>query len=229
MKYLVLIFFFTLSSVAGEAQNDARVLLRHVFSKLQQARDYTANANITVNMPHIRIQPIDVKIYFKQKDKLHVESKSIAILPRQGFDHISKLLSDTNSYTAMIQGEESFRSSKVTVVNVIPLSDTSDVILAKFWIDPSQSVVMKSQLTTRSSGTIQIEYAYGKQIVYGLPDKMQFTVDIKKFRMPKKFSNGVNTNAAEENGPGKEANQGIITIVLSNYLVNKGIPDSILK
>jgi hypothetical protein len=39
----------------------------------------------------------------------------------------------------------------------------------------------------------------------------------------------VNTNAAEENGPGKEANQGMITIVLSNYLVNKGIPDSIFK
>lgn len=228
MRHLAFILLLTITC-GVEAQDDARELLRNVFGKLQKTRDYTANANITVDMPYIRIQPIDVKIYFKQKDKFHVESKGIAIIPRQGFDQITGILSDTNSYTAMVQGYENYSAIKAAVVNVIPLSDTSDVILAKFWIDPKHWVVMKSQLTTRSSGTIHIEYEYGKQIAYGLPDKMIFMVDVKKFRMPKKFSNGVNTNTPDRAVTGKEENKGTITVVLSNYQVNIGIPDSIFK
>lgn len=213
------------SIVQGYAQKDADGYLQAISGKFKKVNDYTVQADIKVDMPFIRILPTHVKIYYKQKDKFKVESKSIAIVPRQGFDQISKILANKNSYTAMIQGEETIGTGKATIVNVIPLSDTIDIILAKLWIDPVNSVIVKSQLTSKTSGTILTEYIYGSQLDYGLPDKMIFTVDTKKFKLPKKFESDANKGDTKNN----KNKKGKIFINLSNYKVNKGISDALFK
>jgi len=210
------------------AQNDAEGYLLGVSGKLKKVNDYSVQANIKVDMPFIRILPTDVKIYYKQKDKFKVETKGIAIVPRQGFDQISTVLADKSSYTAMIQGQETIGNTSTTIVNVIPLSDTSDLILAKLWIDPIKSVIIKSQLTTKSSGTILTEYFYGNQVDYGLPDKMIFTVDSKKFKMPKNIGADPNKSDTKKNN-NKENKKGKIYIEFTNYQVNKGISDAVFK
>lgn len=219
---ITLIFFLPL-----HAQHNSTPLLRSVYNTLQKAKDYTVQAHIKVEIPFIRMEPVDVKIFFKQKDKFKVESQGIAMVPRQGFDQASKILADTNSYTSILQGEERIGIIQTKIVNVIPLSDTSDIVLAKFWIDPQQSVIVKSQLTTRSSGTIVTDYKYGSQIAFGLPDEMTFWVDVKKFKAPKGTMVEVNKNASDKDNNGNK--KGKISIVLTNYQVNKGIADSIFK
>jgi outer membrane lipoprotein-sorting protein len=227
-KY-ILVVIVALISVQLYSQNKANSLLNGVYKKLQTAKDYSVQANIKVDMPFIRILPANVKIYFKQKDKFKVESKSIAVVPRQGFNQISKVMADTNSFTAIVQGEEKIGTVQTTIVNVIPLSDTSDVILGKFWIDPKQRVILKSQLTTRSNGTIVTEFTYGSQIAYGLPDKMIFSVDVKKFKVPKGAIANSDNSKTEKDTKGKENKQGKIFITLTNYQVNKGIDDGVFK
>ena|SRR6218665_456704 len=221
---LFLAFFISQAS----AQTNANAILRGVYNKLQKAKDYSVNAHIKVDMPFIRMMPIDAKIYYKQKDKFKVESKSIAIVPRQGFDQASKMLADTNAYTAVAQGNELIGNVQTTIINIIPLSDTSDLILGKLWIDAKQNVILKSQLTTKSSGTILTEYTYGAQIAYGLPDKMIFSVDMKKFKIPKSVSADIN-NTTKEEDKNKDKKKGQIFIDLTNYQVNKGIPDTVFK
>jgi hypothetical protein len=172
---------------------------------------------------------MDVKIYFKQPDQLKVISKGIAMIPKQGFGQVSKLLADSGSYTSMIQGTEKIGSVQTRIVNVIPLSETSDIILGKFWIDPVHKVIIRSQFTTRSSGTIVTGYTYGSQVTYGLPDQMVFNVDVKKFKMPKNVTDNTDkdTPAKQEKGTGNT--MGTITVGLTGYIVNKGIPDQIFN
>jgi outer membrane lipoprotein-sorting protein len=222
------LFLFILLTAGSSAfaQTDAKEILRQVYGKLQKAKDYSVQANIKIDMPFIRMMPVEAKIYFKQKDKFKVESKSIAIVPRQGFDQSSKMLADTNSFTAVIQGNDMINGTAVTIVNIIPLADSSDLILGKLWIDPKQSIILKSQLTSKSNGTILTEYSYGSQAAFGLPDKMIFSVDVKKFKIPKSMTADMNNNVAEKDKK-KDAKQGKIFIVLSNYQVNKGISDSV--
>lgn len=221
----LLTFAFLLISLFSIAQTDANKILHGVYGKLQKAKDYTVDINVKVDMPFIRMMPVNAKIYYKQKDKFKVESKSIAIVPRQGFDQASKMLADTNAYTAVAQGTELVGNILTSIINIIPLSDTSDLILGKLYIDPKQSVILKSQLTTKSSGTILTEYIYGAQIAYGLPDKMTFSVDVKKFKIPKSVAADMN-NKNDPNDKAKDKKKGQIFITLSNYQVNKGIPDS---
>jgi outer membrane lipoprotein-sorting protein len=223
-----LILLFILMSYASFSQTDARLTLRAVYNKLQKAKDYSVQANIKVDMPFIRMLPIDATIYFKQKDKFHVESKSIAIVPRQGFDQSSRMLADTNSFTAVAQGTEMLGTIKTSLISILPLSDTSDLILGKLWIDAQQSLILKSQLTTKSNGTITTEYSYGSQSAFGLPDKMIFSVDVKKFKIPKGVATD-NHTTDEKKKKENEKKKGKIYINLSNYQVNKGIPDSKFK
>ncbi len=229
IKFLVVFLFAILSGETVMAQQNANQILRAVYLKSQKAKDYSVLANIKVDMPFIRMLPIDAKIYFKQKDKFKVESKSIAIVPRQGFDQSSKMLADTNSFTAIMQGNELINGTLTNIINIIPLSDTSDLILGKLWIDNKQNVVLKSQLTTKSNGTILMEYTYGAQLLYGLPDKMIFSVDVKKFKIPKSVSGDINNSSTENPDKTKDPKKGKIYITLTNYQINKGVPDTIFK
>lgn len=224
-------FLFLMLLILSPQSNaqDAKLILRGVYNNLQKVKDYTVQANIKVDMPFIRMLPIDAKIYFKQKDKFKVESKSIAIVPRQGFDQSSKMLADTNSFTALAQGTEMIGTVAANVINVIPMSDTTDLILGKLWIDAKRNVILKSQLTTKSNGTILTEYEYGSQTAYGLPDKMTFSVDVKKFKIPKGVTADINNSEAEKKDKGKDPKKGKIFITLTNYQINKGIPDTVFK
>ena len=166
--------------------------------------------------------PINTKLYFKQKDKFKIDTKSIAILPKQGFLQFSGLVKDTLNYTAIFQSYDNINEKKTSLINLIPNNDTSDVILAKLWIDPIDQVIIKSLITTKSSGTIKTEYTYGSQIAFGLPDVIKFVVDVKKFKIPKALAADINTSKSKT----VEKKSGEIRVSLKNYIINKGIDDA---
>jgi hypothetical protein len=226
LNLLLAFAILTFSSIPVLSQNETgNQLLNKVYQKIQKAKDYSVTANIKVDMPFIKMIPIDVKIYFKQKDKFKVESKSIALVPRQGFDQLSKMLSDSNQFTCMVQGIEMIGPTTTKIINIIPLSDTTDIILGKLWVDPIQNIVLKLQLTTKTSGTIVTEYSYLEQILYGLPDEMIFTIDVKKFKLPKIMGTDTQKEKVDTKNKEPEKKKGKIVVKLSNYKINKGIPD----
>ncbi|MEO0311346.1 MAG: hypothetical protein RIQ89_1003 [Bacteroidota bacterium] len=217
---ILLLSFFTGSSIADELP---RQYLRAINLKFAQVNNYSASIVVTTEIPFIKMFPIKATIYFKQPDLLRIKSKSIAILPKQNVDQLFKIMADTASYEAYLQGDEPINGSETKLVNIVPISDTSDVVLAKFWIDIKKSVVLKSQITTRTNGTIIANYTYGSNERYALPEKIIFTVDTKKFKIPKAVSADLNNYNAAQNDKAKLGKKGKITIEFSNYLINKGI------
>jgi len=228
LKKIIYVLVVLLCAKGFESfSQNPNTLLNSVYTKLNKANDYTVDVNIKVDLPFIKMLPINAKIYFKQKDKFKVDSKSIAIVPKQGFVQLNKLISDSNSYTAILQSSEIVNASKISLINIIPLNDTGDVILGKLWVDEKNSVIKKSQITTKTNGTILTEYTYGNQLAYGLPDVMNFEVDIKKFKIPKAVAADINTSQKKE--AEKVGKKGKIIIKLTNYQINKGIADAVFK
>lgn len=219
--YSFTLFLIVVCAINLVAQNP-RSLINQVQTKLNKATNYKADILIKVDLPYIIMMPINTKLYFKQKDKFKIDTKSIAILPKQGFLQLNKLVSDTINYTAMFQSFETINKIKTSLINLIPNNDTSDVVLAKLWVDTENQVIIKSQVTTKSSGTIKTEYTYGSQIIYGLPDVIKFIVDIKKFKIPKALAADINTTKSKK----EEKKTGEIIVTLKNYEINKGIADS---
>jgi len=217
------------SGIPIKAQKTPGQQLHGVYLRLMKVKDYTVDAEIRADIPLIRILPVNATIYFKQPDKFKVESKSIAIMPRQGFSDLARIIKDTTSYTAVYTGKETIGKSQALIISLIPIVDTGDLILAKFWIDETQALVLKSQLTTRSIGTMMIEYFYTSQVAVGLPDKMIFTVDVKKFKVPKAMATEIQNGDNTPKGKVKESKKGTVAIIFKNYRINQGLKDSFFK
>jgi outer membrane lipoprotein-sorting protein len=228
MKKLLFIFFLFFQFLVYS--QDANVLLDKVVAKINNVKDYSVDALIRTNIPFIKIVPVKAKIYFKQKDKFKIVSKGIVILPKQGFTDVNTFLSKTKSYMAVDGGTKMIGELKTSLITVIPTSENSEFVLAKLWIDPKNAVIISSQITTRSSGTVNVDYFYSSEIAFGLPSELIFEIDIKKFKMPKSVAADINNDKPKDKSKKKTADKkGIITIKLSNYIINKGINDAIFE
>ena len=223
----ILLLFATFSSFSQEV--DADVVIQQLVTKLNTVKDYSVDANIKANIPLIKILPVNASIYFKQKDKFKVVSKGIAILPKQGFTDVNTFLMKKGSYMAVSSGTKTINEIKTNLITVIPTGETSEIILAKLWIDTKRDVIIRSQVTTRSSGTVTIDYSYGSEINFGLPNQLVFTIDVKKFKMPKSVAADLNKTDSQKQKTADKDQKGTITIKLTNYKVNKGINDAVFK
>jgi outer membrane lipoprotein-sorting protein len=225
MKKLFFLFLLLLTSFA-KAQ-DAKQILDGLSSKINRVHDYSVSAKIKSDIPLIKVFTVNATLYFKQKDKFRIVSKGIAVLPKQGFADITKLLSQKDAYTPITTGSETIGGTKAVILTLLPASDTIELVLAKLWVDTVNHIVLKSQVTTRSNGTVTAEYTFGTQKEYGLPDSILFTVDVKKFKIPKGIATDINRTKTEENKP--PAKTGKISVVLTDYVINKGIDDSVFR
>lgn len=223
------IFFLVLLSISfGFNAQEASVLLQEVVDKLNSAKDYSVDVNIKADIPMIKILPVKATIYFKQKDKFKVVSKGIAILPKQGFTDVNAFLAKKSAYMAVDGGQKTIGSIKTNLVTVIPTVDDSEFVLAKLWIDPKRKLIIASEITTRSSGTVAVAYEYGEKSDFGLPSKMVFTVDIKKFKLPKSVASDIHDTDGKDKKKDNRK-QGTIELTFSNYKVNAGISDEFFK
>jgi hypothetical protein len=130
---------------------------------------------------------------------------------------------------AVSGGVKTIDDIKTNLISVIPTGETSEIILAKLWIDTKRDVIIRSQVTTRSSGTVLVDYSYGTEVQYGLPNQLVFTIDVKKFKMPKSVAADLNKTDKQKQKTADKDQKGTITIKLTNYKVNKGISDNVFK
>ncbi len=221
---LLIIFIIPLSVFSQVAE----VTIENLNARMDRIRDYSADALIKSDIPLIKILPVRATIYFKQKNKFRIKSKGIAILPKQGFLDLSELLSGKENYTALFSGFDVIGNYRSEIITILPAGDTTDLILAKLWIDPTGYLVRKSQITTRTNGTITIDYTYNNQNKFGLPDSMIFTVDVKKFKIPKGVATDINKISSEEEKK-PTSKTGKIFIQLTNYQINKGLSDEVFQ
>jgi outer membrane lipoprotein-sorting protein len=175
LSFLLSLLFLTHLTSA----QDPNELVKAVRLKLEKVTDYAADVHIKAQVPMIKIDEVDAKIFYKQPNQMKVESKGIAILPKQGLGELNNFLTNEKGYTCALNGSKMLGDVKTTVVSVLPLTENADVILVKLWIDPAKDLILKSQITSKSNGTLDINYFYGDQAKYGLPYKMVFTIDVK--------------------------------------------------
>lgn len=225
----IIVFFLCLLTTGqspAQSSPDALALIREVNAKFARVKDYQAKAIVDVRISFMKILPQKAKVFYRRPDKFRVKSEGIAILPRQNLDQLFQLTANENEFMAFAIGDDAVQGVPVKVLNIVPVSDTSDLILAKIWVDPVKDLVLKSQLTTKTNGTILIEYTFGTQSAFALPDQAVFTIEVRKFKIPKAISADLNS-AASKKDSGKEQKTGKIILRFSDYQINKGLADAV--
>ena len=228
MKNASLLFLLLLcSGTALKGQSSPKALIHEVNRKFAQVRDYSADLNMRFNIPSVTLEPVSGKVFYKAPDKFRIKATGILFMPRQNPYFALQSVRDTNAFTAVLSGQEQIGAVKTSVINVIPHDNAADLILARLWVDPVRHLILKSQLTTRSSGVLTAEQFYGAQQSKGLPDRITFSMDIARFKVPKTLA--VDLNAKGKNQKLPEKGLAVIELAFSAYKLNQKLPDSVFQ
>jgi outer membrane lipoprotein-sorting protein len=215
MKKISCLFLLTWTLSFLQAQ-DPQQILNAAEQKYARVKKFTADVNIASDIPAMKILPAQATISYIAPNNLEVTSKSIIVLPKQGFREIQNIISQKNKYTAIYMGQEIINGRNSHLITLLPKSDAEDWIMAKIWIDAAESLIVQSQTTTKSSGTLKVIYLYNSQKQWALPDQMWIEVDVQKFKIPKGVATDLHRNRETQN----QGTVGKIQLTFTNYKVN---------
>jgi len=223
---LIVLSFFCLHV---SATDDPKMLIRELNKKFRAVQDYTARVRMEFDIPGVKMNTMNGKVFFKRPDRFRIRTKGIFFLPKQNpMQNMSSMLLDTNSYTSIISGYEVVNNKRCAIVNIIPLTSSNELILGKFWIDVKDPKVYKTQITTRNNGTIDTESFYSTNSSVNLPDKVVIMIETKKIRMSKMMSADIGRKS-QDKAKLDEVETGTITLSFSGYKINTRFPDSELE
>src|ERR1035437_8186205 len=190
-KLIVLVII--LCGLNYSQSKDPDLILKRVKESFNKIKDYEVDVQVKVDVDFIKVPETKAKIYFKQPDKINIESDGFAMLPKEGinFSPMSFLKKD---YTALYQKEDNIDGYPVSVIKVIPVSDQSDIVLTTLWVDQSKNIIRKVESTTKTNGTFTIDLKYDEENKdYYLPNSMVFGFNIDKMNLPNTLSREANT------------------------------------
>lgn len=227
MKKLLLILFISVS-LFGQTKDPYKIL-DAVKEKFNNVKDYEVDATITVDVNFLRVPESKAKIYFKQPDKLKLDSEGFALLPKEGINFSpNKLLS--GDFSTIYIKSDSLENHTVDVVKVIPTGDSAEVILTTLWVDSEMNVVRKIETTTKRNGTFEINLSYTESTYKFLPSEIKLMFSVSEMQIPKAISGELNNN--EETGRRRKKDEpmtGTVIVKYTNYKINRGLKDSLFE
>jgi outer membrane lipoprotein-sorting protein len=229
MKHLYKILFTILTAVAwNNANAQVDPLIEKVSQKLALVDDYVADGVMKTDVSFIKASLGKVKVYFKKPNLLKVKKEGgISLLPKGGVSVTINSLLNTKQYIALPAGKQQYKGKELTVIKLVPTDDKLDWVISTLWIDPSDALVYKTFTTTKENGSYEITMEYGNYANMGLPSKIIFAFNTKDYKLP----NGITLEFGDEDPTAKQKalknKKGSIEITYSNYIINKGVPNSI--
>ncbi len=208
---------------------DMTALVQKVKAKLDAVNDYVAEGKMKTDVTFIKAPVGNIKVYYKKPNRFRLKRDGgISILPKGGVTVNMSNLVSTTDFMAIAAGEEMVGGIKTRKIKLLPLSETSDVVLSTVYIDETNLLVRKAITTTKENGTYEIEMTYGKFSSFGLPDKLIFSFNTKDYKIPK----GITMEFDEEekkNADKLKNKKGKVEITYGSYIINKGVNDSVFK
>jgi len=226
--FVFLISCLLLPSSSAKAQLPAAELVKKVKAKMDRVNDYVATGKMKTDVVFIKAPVSNVKAYYKRPDRFQVKRDGgISLLPKGGVSiNVSSLLL-TEDYTAIDAGTGTVDNIPVRIIKLLPLNETSEVVLTTMYIDEKALLIRKASTTTKDNGTYDMQMAFSKYADWGLPDKVIFSFNTKDYKLPKgvtlEYDDGSKKPELPKNKKGK------VEITYSSYVINKGVSEDMLK
>ena len=152
-------------------------IIKNLQKKFAEVKDYEADVKVKVDVDLLKVPESNSRIYFKQPDKVQIKSESFSLIPKDGVNFLPKLFAK-KEYTSIFVREEMYEGIKTTVIKLIPLNESSEVLLSTLWVDEAKNVIRKAEVSTKLNGTFNIFMNYSYVDSYYMISSMQFTFNL---------------------------------------------------
>jgi len=227
-RSFVIVLFMLVSADSHRLHSvtDVKEVLKQVKEKYDKVTDYTATGKLKTNVVFIKAPVATVKVYYKKPDKLKIKNeKGISLIPKGTININPNNVLAITEYETIDGGNEKVDGKNCRVIKIFPLDDKNDISRATLYVDETNMLLIKSVISSKENGTYELVLSYGTQKSWALPDKVEFTFNPREFKLPKgvtiDYDNG--TEKPEEK---EKSKKGRVEIKYSNYIINKGVPDS---
>ncbi len=175
-----------------------------------QALDYTATVTVSIKAPNLQIPARTMKVYYKQPDKLHVESQGLVIVPRDALlmGNLASHLEDNTQ--ASLVGAGTLDGRPVTCVKLTPLDAGPGTGRVLVWIDIDRFLLVKTEVWDVAAKMMTITFAH--------------TLVQSRYWMPSAIVCDLSARMLDSDGETAHA-----TVNFANYRVNTGLSDDIFE
>ena len=198
----------------------AAQILHNMKERFEPVKDYTVTLTATVNMERMQIPEMVITLYFKQPDKVHIEAKNFAMVPKDAIALNPTQLIDKFDATLV----ETIRGDNSTMYKLRLISKPEKgkpVRESYIWVDGSRWVVTRLESTPTDVRRIAVDLEYaaidGK---YVLPSKIVARLDTQQ---------PSDSSAERMYSPQRMPRKGNVTILYSDYRVNTGLSDELFE
>jgi hypothetical protein len=224
-KLFSIVFLF--SMVGFSQSKDPEAILNKVKAEFSKIEDYTVDVKVKVDVDFLKMPDREAKIYYKQPDKIHIQSEGFAMLPKEGLNFSPLSLLNSN-YTSFYVREDTLNKIVTSVIKAIPLDGRSNVILSTLWVDTKRDLILKVESSRKPEGTFTIDMDYLKtEKGFWLPSSLVFTFSIDRSILPRKFNFDTDSDLKKAMEDSTKVQTGKVFIDYSNYKVNTGLSDEI--
>jgi outer membrane lipoprotein-sorting protein len=197
--------------------------LQHSYDALE---DYSVTVQAEINMERVRVPRMKATLYFKQPDRIHFESESFAMLPRDGVGF--NPLMYTKNYTGQIGGIDTVDGIRTTKVFLTQKNETARIRQLTIWVDTQRWVVVKMESVPSQGRQIRMSTEYMKiENTWWLPIKIIVTLDFSSTQADEQQSRENESHAPM--GRSQLPRKGTVTLIYSDYAVNQHLSDELFE
>ena len=249
MRRVIFTFFLIVSSILLAQTLSIEKISDNVISQFDKIEDYQVDLKISVKMTGFRMPNKKIRLYYKRPDKMKIETRGFAILPKTGVDgNPNEFLDMLKQVTSIkrtihnnrpffrIKGKVNQDSLKIPITvkkNEIPNITMEVLVDAKEWVITEVGVF----LDLENVFSFNTNYIEVNEVM--VPERSVFNIGIKG------ISRWSTQNPFDFGGPGSDRQDferiaknagydplkdefvGEMILTFSNYTVNKGIDDSL--
>jgi hypothetical protein len=222
--FLAAAFYVALRCVAGvPGDPTGETILRNAEDRMAAVKDYTVNLAITADIDRLNVPPMNVRMYFKQPDKVHFDARGFAMLPREGLAlNIGKL---RTRYTAGRVDRDSIDGIPLYRVTMVAKSERTRIRSVTLYVHPERWTVEKLVTPQVNDRVMSASFRYTQVQGLWLPQEMVAAFSTAP-------ADTVEPNPLDQAMPARPQQRprtGTVTVHYSDYTVNTGLSDDLFK
>ena len=228
MTRIATAFIVALLVVAGAVarQPDADDILARLQHSFDALEDYRVTVVAEIDMVRMRVPRMKATLYFKQPDKIHFESETFAMLPRDGVGF--NPLVYTKNYTGQVAGIDTVDGVQTTKVFLRQKNESVRIRELTIWVDTRRWTVVKMESIPSQGRQIRMTMEYTKvEDTWWLPVKTLVTLDFSQPAGEEQQSRDNESHSPM--GRSRLPRKGTVTVIYSDYRVNQHLPDAMFE